>query len=205
MVYIIGIGPGTKDFLLPIAKKRIEESDCLIGAKRNLLLFQDLNKETMAIEGHFNKIIPYLKKHKEKKQIAILISGDPGLYSLLEKVSGSLKKEEYVVIPGISTLQLAFAKLGQSWYDTKIISLHGRKIDNLTCQIKPYNKVFLFTDANFPPHKIARHLLKEGLENRRAVVLENLSYPWEKITDTDLKGLSRMRGFGLCGMLIERR
>ena len=44
-IYIIGIGPGTEDYLLPIAKREIERADCLIGAKRLLSLFAELNKE----------------------------------------------------------------------------------------------------------------------------------------------------------------
>ena len=134
-----------------------------------------------------------------------MVTGDPGMYSLLDKISIDLKPNEYEVIPGISTMQLAFSKIGENWHDAKIISLHGREIDNLTGQIKPLNKVFLFTDSDFPPDKIAAHLLKEGLENRRAVVLENLSYPDEKIIDTDLRRLTKMHHRGLCAMIIETK
>src|SRR3989338_2233723 len=165
-VSIIGVGPGTQEYLLPIAKREIESADCLVGAKRFLSLFKGLCKEEVFIEGHFDEIIPYLKKYNNKKKIAVLVTGDPGMYSLLDKISIDLKPNEYEVIPGISTMQLAFSKIGENWHDAKIISLHGREIDNLTGQIKPLNKVFLFTDSDFPPDKIAAHLLKEGLENR---------------------------------------
>ena len=196
-VYIIGIGPGAEDYLLPIAKSRIAKCDCLIGARRLLALFRDFGKEEVCIEGHLGKVIPYIKKYKHKKRIAVLVSGDPGIYSLLGKLSKTLKPQEYVVIPGISTLQLAFAKIGESWNDAKIISLHGRKTDNLTSEIAACTKTFLFTDADFPPDMIAKRLLKDGLENRRAVILENLSYPNERIIDTDLRRLSRIKGWGL--------
>lgn len=202
-VYIIGIGPGSEDYLLPAARRQIERADCLIGARRLVSLFRRLAKEEVLIEGHFDEAVSYIKKHKDKKRIAVLVSGDPGMYSLLDKVSEVLKKEEYVVIPGISTVQLAFARLGEGWHDAKIISLHGRKIDNLAGEVKCAAKVFLLTAPDFPPDKIARRLLDEGLENRRAVVLENLSYPNERIVDTDLKRLSKMKGFGLCAMIIE--
>lgn len=203
-VSIIGTGPGTKDYLLPIAKREIEKADCLIGAKRLIALFRNLGKEDVLIAGHFDAAIDYIKKHRRKKKIAVLVSGDPGMYSFLESISKTLKKEEYVVIPGISTLQLAFAKIGESWHDAKVISLHGRKLNNLTQVVEGSRKLFLFTDRSFPAHKIAAQLLKDGLENRRAVVLENLSYLDERIVDTDLKHLSRMKKFGLCAMIIEK-
>ncbi len=219
---IIGIGPGTEDYLLPIARKEIENADCLVGAKRLLLLFTHLKKEKIYLEGHFKDAILYIKKNRAKKKIAVLVSGDPGLYSFLEQVKKSLKKQSYEVIPGISCLQVAFAKIGESWNDAKIISLHGRSLGNLACQVKASAKVFLLTDPCFPPDKIASYLLSRGTGNRRAVVFENLTYPHEKIVYTDLKKLNKMnhalaknkstdkaskggvKDFGLCVMLIKK-
>jgi len=203
-VYIIGIGSGTEDYLLPIARREIEASDCLIGGKRALGLFRDLHKEEIPLKGNFEKVIPYLLKEREKKKIAVLVSGDPGLYSFLGVLSRFLKRDEYVVIPGTSTLQIAFAKIGETWEDATIISLHGRKIDDLAERVKESSKVFLFTDSNFLPGTIAENLLKDGVENRRAIVFENLTYPNEKIVDTDLRQLSKMEGFGLCVMVIKK-
>lgn len=198
------MGPGTKDYLLPIAKRKIESADCLIGAKRLIGLFRHLGKEEVAIEGHFEEALEYIKKYKDKKKIALLVSGDPGIYSLSEKISCALNRNDYEVIPGISTLQLAFARIGKGWQDTKIISLHGRKVRNLAEQLKDCPKAFLFTDTHSPLNKIAQRLLEEGLENRRVVIFENLSYPNEKIVKSDLKRLSRTKSIaGLCAMIIE--
>ncbi len=204
-VYIIGAGPGQKDYILPVARPYIEKADCLIGAKRLLSLFHNHGKKEIIFDGHPDKVISYVKRFKNKERIVILVSGDPGMYSFLEKISQVFRKNEYAVIPGISSIQLAFARIGQSWFDAKVISLHGRKIDNFADKISPYPKVFLLTDASFSPDKIAAHLLKEGVENRRAVVLENLSYANEKILDTDLKHLAKKKGFGLCVMIIEAK
>ena len=52
-VYIIGIGSGTEDYLLPMARKEIESSDCLIGGRRALRLFQPLHKEEQIIGRKF--------------------------------------------------------------------------------------------------------------------------------------------------------
>lgn len=203
-VFVIGTGPGSKDYLLPAALKRIKKSDCIIGARRLLDLFKNLQKEEIPIENRFHKIIPYIKNHKDKKKIAVLVSGDTGLYSLLERISKELGRDEYEVIPGVSALQVAFARIGESWQGAKIISLHGRSVDELIESAKENSKLFIFTDPEFPPNEIALYLLKKGIENRRAIVLENISYPREKIVDTDLKHLSKMKGFGLCVMIIKK-
>lgn len=202
-VYIIGIGPGSIDYLLPVAKKEIERCDLLIGAKRLLLLFKHLGKETIPLEGNFDKIISYLDMRKEKK-IAFLVSGDPGLFSLLNRIAKVLNKEEYTVIPGISNISVAAARIGEMWQDFKIISIHGREIDNLAAQVKDNPKVALFTDLRYTPEKIAKRLLSQEITNRKVIVFENLTYPEERIVEVDLKTLNRMREFKLCLIFIMR-
>jgi cobalt-precorrin-7 (C5)-methyltransferase len=203
-VYIIGIGSGTEDYLLPVARKEIENSDCLIGGRRALRLFRPLHKEERLLEGSFERVIPFILEERERKKIAVLVSGDPGLYSFLGTISKVLKKEDYVVIPGVSAVQIAFARIGERWEDATLLSLHGRKMDDLAARVEGSKKTFLFTDPGFPPEEIAASLLEKGVENRRAIVMENLTYPDERIVDTDLKSLSRMKGFGLCVMIIKK-
>lgn len=202
-IYIVGIGAGTREYLLPVALKHIKAADCLIGVKRTLAEFKNLHKEEFPLECNLGKIIPFVKKEKDKKRIAILVSGDPCLYSFLDTISRKLKKGDYEVIPGISSMQVAFARIGESWQDALIISLHGRKItEKIIKEIKNGPKVFIFTDNHFTPNAIAALLLKKGVKNRRAVVFENLGYPKERIVDTTLKGLCLMNGFGFCVMII---
>ncbi len=203
-VYIIGAGPGSIDYLIPAARREIEKADCLIGAKRILSQFCYPDKKKKYLEGHFKEVSSYIKKNKGRERIVILVSGDPGLYSFLRQVQLILKKKEYAVIPGISTLQFAFARIGESWQDTKIISVHGRSPENLAEQIQASCKVFLLTDSKFSPQKVAAHLLKGRINNRRVVVFEHLTYPDERIIETDLRSLSKMRGFGLCVMIITK-
>ena len=202
-ICIIGVGPGTREYVVPVALKRIKDADCLIGARRVLDLFPEFKKEKICFDGRLSRVIPYLKKHREDKKIAVLVSGDPGLYSLAQTIAKQFNNNEYEVIPGISSLQIAFARIGESWQDVKIISLHGRKVNpKILSDIKNNPKVFIFTDTDFPPNALASFLLDKGIKKRRAVVLENLSYPDERIVDSDLKKLSRMKGFGLCVMVI---
>ena len=203
-VSIIGVGPGTVDYLLPIARKEVEKADCLIGASRILALFQYTSKKKILMEGHFKEAVSYIKKNKDRERIAVLVSGDPGFFSFLGLVEQALEKKDYVVIPGISTLQLAFARIGESWQDAKIISIHGKNLNNLEKAVRASGKVFLLTDLKFSPQNVAAYLLKRGIKNRKAVVFENLAYPNERIVETDLENISKVGGFGLCVMLIKK-
>lgn len=200
---ITGTGPGSREYLAPVAKKAIEKANCLIGARRVLEQFKHPKKEKVYFDGHIDRIIPFIKNNYKRKNIVVLVSGDAGLYSFLGKINRAFKKENYAVIPGISSLQLAFAKIGESWEDTKIISLHGRKFRNLTKEAKEPQKLFLLLDDKSSPDKAARYLLHKGIKNRKVIVFENLSYPEERIIETDLVKLASMRGFKMCVMILK--
>jgi len=203
-VYIVGIGSGTEDYLLPVAKKIILSSDILIGGKRQLSLFQELKKKKITLEGKFEEILRYIRRNKDQEKIAILVSGDPCLYSFLGWISRRMDVQDYEVIPGISSLQVAFARIKKTWENVLVISLHGRPIERLIPAMRSNKTLAIFTDYKNTPSKIASYLLGQGIKNRKVFIAENLTYPDEKILKTDLEKLSEGREFELCVMILEK-
>ncbi|ADO77659.1 precorrin-6y C5,15-methyltransferase (decarboxylating) subunit CbiE [Halanaerobium praevalens] len=182
-VYVLGIGPGNGDYLLKKSEKIIYQMDVLIGGQRALDLFPDLEVEKIKIKTPLKDIKNYILNNYQKQKIAVLVSGDPGLYSLLNYLRRELDARILEVIPGISALQLAAAKIKINWNDLQITSLHGK--DNkakLLQLLQKNNKVGFFTDNKFPPNKIAEYLLENGVNDQEIFVFENLSYQSEKIT-----------------------
>ncbi len=205
-VMIIGTGPWNKEYLIPFAKKEIEKSDCLIGSKRLLNEFKEYKKDKIILKTNYDEIISYIKKNKNEKKIAVLVSGDPCLFSFSNMLMKALNKNEYIIISGISSLQIAFARIGETWHNVKIISLHGNDInDSILKEINQNEKIFIFTDKKHSPDKIARNMIKFGIKNRKIFVFENLTYKNEKIINTDIPKLAKMRGFDLCVMIIMKK
>ena len=64
------------------------------------------------------------------RRVAVLVSGDPGLYSLAQNVVRRFGREHCEVVPAVSSVQVAFARLGLDWADARILSAHGRTPDN---------------------------------------------------------------------------
>jgi len=202
-INILGIGPGSRDYILNITEKKIKEADVLIGGQRALDLFADFNKKTLKITANLSKIRDYIKDNCRKEKIAVLVSGDPGLYSFLAYLKKYFPREDLEVIPGISAMQLAFARATMVWQDAKILSLHGKdNTEYLLKMLKKYEKVGFFTDYKFPPVEIAQYLLKNNIKGRRAIIFEDLSYPEEKIIDKSLEELSEVETGNLTVMVI---
>lgn len=201
-VYVLGMGPGSKEYILPITTKTIKACDVLIGGKRNLQYFEELNKETLYIGSNLGDLIQYTKENKECKKIAYLLSGDTGFYSMLNFLKKHFKKDELEVIPGISSYQYLTAKIGESWHDAYIGSLHGRTFDFIEV-VKKHEKVILLTDYKYTPKEIARLMVEQKIDGKIMFVGENLSYEHEKITKGKPKEIMDMPDFGMSVVVIK--
>lgn len=189
MLYVIGIGPGDPDYILPAALKTAAGCPVLVGGKRALALFPDGQQERFLVTGDLDGLRNFLQQRlREGKDVAVLVSGDPGFYSLLGFLRKNFSAEKLQVIPGISSLQLAFARAGLAWQQAELSSVHGRSITEVNPD--PGALLGLLTGKDNPPRKIAAHLLAQG-PNRRVLLANNLSYPDELCFETDLQTLTR--------------
>ncbi|QXM05651.1 precorrin-6y C5,15-methyltransferase (decarboxylating) subunit CbiE [Crassaminicella indica] len=201
-VYVLGMGPGSKEYILPVTTAIIKSCDVLIGGKRNLQYFEHLNKETFYIGSNLDKLIKYTKENRYDKKIAYLLSGDTGFYSMLNFLKKHFRTSELEVIPGISSYQYLAAKIKESWHDAFIGSLHGRTFDFIET-IKKHKKVILLTDYKYSPKEIARKLVENKISGKLMVIGENLSYDHEKITKGKPEEIINMPDFGMSVVVIK--
>lgn len=181
-IKVVGIGPGHVDYILPVAYRAVEEADILVGARRHLDIFEPYKKETICYQNHLEEMMQKLDDLRKNKKIVVLVSGDPGFYSLLDYIQRRINKDELEVIPGISSFQYFFSRLNRSYKAYQLLSLHGRNID-----IKNYlltsGGVFLLTDYTHTPSEIAKILINDGFKDYKMAVGESLSYPEERIIE----------------------
>lgn len=142
-VNLVGIGMGSKGTLTEEVRRIIAESDVLIGATRMLEGFREKKKCCYA-EYLPEKIRAILDEQEEKTRCTVLFSGDTGFYSGAKKLADILKKDGYEVqiFPGISSVIYLAARVGKSWEDAKIISMHGRS-QNFIYAVANHEKTFL--------------------------------------------------------------
>ena len=203
-LHIIGVGPGAKEFVHPATGKIIQESDVIIGGKRNLELFSELNKEQIIIGNNLEQICEYITLNAERKKIAVLATGDPGLYSIMQFLNSRLKNIEIEVLPGISSLQYLCCKLKMNWDDIHITSLHGREWNDLPSIINNSKKLAIFAGGEFTPNKVCKRLADGEIGNVIITVGENLSYPDERVIRGTPEELADMHFGSLSIMIVER-
>ncbi|MDA3129697.1 precorrin-6y C5,15-methyltransferase (decarboxylating) subunit CbiE [Aliibacillus thermotolerans] len=173
---VIGVGEDGRANLLPIYEKWIQRSERLVGGKRLLSFFPEYKGEKMVLEGGLKQTIVRLAQ--DPKETVLLASGDPLFYGIGSYVAKKLENVE--IYPALSSIQLAFARMKESWQDAYFVSVHGRSMKGLAQKINGRKKVCLLTDEENTPAAIAQYLLDFEMEEYTLFIAENVGGEKEK-------------------------
>ncbi|MGD9568409.1 MAG: precorrin-3B C(17)-methyltransferase [Sedimentibacter sp.] len=150
MIYVVGIGPGSQETMTYEALHAIEKSDVIVGYKTYIDLVRDLIKEKQVIANGMKQEIDRVKKaieiSKTGKTVAVISSGDAGVYGMAGLVLELSENEEVRIIVGVTASTAAAAVLGAPlMHDFCHISLS----DILTPIDLIYKRVDLASDGDF--------------------------------------------------------
>ena len=194
-ICLAGIGMGSKDGQTQEVQHAIETADILLGAERMIERYSaKIEKRPYYMT---EQILPYLEQlqkkgitaQKDSLQITVLFSGDTGFYSgcrklymaLQEAVATGALNAEVRILPGISSVVTLAARVGESYEDAAILSMHGKKLNRLSATVENHEKVFLLTSGSEDIRKIGRLLAEAGMTDCEVIVGYQMSYPEESI------------------------
>ena len=207
-IYIVGIGPGSGEYLTKIAVDTVKKSDYTVGSTRAIELFDNVkNKLAFNVKDLVEKLEKGVELAIDGNTVAILSTGDPGFSGVLNTVlricnEKGFSSSDVEVIPGISSLQLAAARNHIQWDNANVMTFHGR--ENIAEILEVINNGK--TTIALPSRKVkdmAQFLLDNGVdENRKVAVCERLSYSNEKIVETSLKNIANSEFTYMCIMII---
>lgn len=170
---IVGVGAGP-NLLTQEAISAIESAGIIFGSRRAI----ELAKEYIKCDAH--EIRDFTLRSLPRDAV-VLSTGDPMLSGL-----GKFAKKGDVVVPGISSLQLACSYLRLDIEGLAVITAHSRNIDfaknRVISEMHEGKNVFLLPDPAFGVNELASLLKQEGLL-RKIWVFERLGYPDESISE----------------------
>ncbi len=203
-IYIIGVAPDGVATLPPQACDLINGAEIIMGSQRLLDMFPSLTGEKIAIRNNLAEVTGLINRNLGDKRIVVLASGDPNFYGIAGYLTGKLGKDMVDIIPNVSSMQVAFARIKESWEDAALVSVHSRPIEDIVETVRSNHKVGIFTDDEHTPAAVARVLLEHGVDGYRAYVCQNLGSQDEKVVVTDLRGLGEIE-FSPLNVLILLR
>lgn len=179
---IIGMGLSPDD-LTARQQSAIEAADILVGGQRLIDHFSHLDCQRRPIDKDLKGLGNFLQEKMPGHRIVVLTSGDPLFYGIGAFLVRRLGAEQVHILPNVSAVAAAFARLGEPWQDVRVVSLHGRhRTGELLRQLANGNTVAVYTDPAHGPAWLAGLLVDYGLADIGMVVLEQLGMPDERIT-----------------------
>ena len=186
-VTILGLGPGDEGFMTQDVRAFLACCDAIIGAKS--VVDGLAADKPVFYEYDPEKVKEVLESHPEFKEVALVMRGDVGFYSGAKKLLQAFPDAR--LLPGMPSPVVFAAKLGVSWDDAALISLHGRN-SNLLQTVSKNRKTFALSGGDNTAEKVIDKLCEYKMQVK-VTVGTRLSYPDEKLfvgTPQELKGQS---------------
>ena len=202
--YIIGVGDDGAAGLTATANQLIEQAEILIGSRQTLAVARQEQAERIEVETDFDRLIQAIAANAERRMV-ILASGDPLFYGTARFLCDRFGKDRFEVVPHVSSMQLAFARVKESWDEAYLTNLATQKFERVIERIRSAEKVGLFTTEACPPAQVARLLLERRIDYFHAYVCENLGSPDERVTQGDLADLIGLEFSPLNVMILVRK
>ena len=185
-IILSGIGMGNTDGMTREAYHAFEEAEVIFGAERML---ENLPGKGIKVPYYrANDIISYLIEHPQYTKVAAAFSGDSSFYSGAQSMKKALEeanekgilKSETTILPGISSVSALAARLGVSWNDAVLASIHGRRT-NVVNLVRKNTKVFLLLSGKNDFEMLVNKFREAGINHVKISAGYRLSYPDEKL------------------------
>ena len=202
-VQIVGIGDDGLDGMTGQARRLLEEAEVLVGPDSCASLLPDSLRGRLETAANLEELVEQIEAAAGRR-VVVLASGDPLFYGTARYVCSRLGKDRFEVVPHVSSMQLAFARVKESWEDAFLANLAGQSIERIIDRIRTSETAGLFTSDQWPPAAVARSLLENGIDAFQAYVCENLGSPDERVTQGSLADIARESFAPLNVMILVR-
>jgi len=186
-IFVIGAGVEGQEGFGQRSLELIQKADLLVGGERQLRLFPEFAGETLAIGSNVGAAIERLQK--ATGNVVVLASGDPLFFGIGRTLLRNFPPSKLEFLPNVTSVQYAFAKIGEAWDDAIFVSAHGRGLQGAVDRIVANDKAAILTDEVNTPRAIAAEMMRRGRDGYSAWLCENLGGADERILETDVKGL----------------
>ena len=202
---VIGIGPDGTAGLSSRTREVLAAAELVFGSDAALRLLPELAAERVPIGADLPVAVEKLRANLGGKRIAVVAVGDPLFYGTARYLCEKVGPEHFEVVPHVSSMQLAFARVKETWEEAYLTDLAARPLDDVLDKVRTAETVGLFTTEAANPTRVARELLARGIDYFTAWVCENLGGKDERITRGELTDIREMKFDPLNILILKRK
>ena len=203
-IHIVGMGDDGLDGLTGQARQLIENAGILVGNQALLDKAAGVNAEKIVSSGTLEKLKQQILDLPDQPTV-LLAGGDPLFYGIARFLTETFGKDRFEVVPHVSSMQLAFARVKESWDDAYLSNLANQPLDRVVDTIRTAERVGLFTTEAISPSVVAAALLDRRIDYFTVYVCENLGTRDETVTQGELKSIAEQNFGPMNVMVLVRR
>lgn len=177
---IVGIGEEGLAGLGDEARRAIAEAVVLFGGKRHLALTPVRPGQERIQWPHPFATAYELLLQRRGTPVCVLASGDPMWFGIGGSLGQRLAAEEMRVLPAVSSISLAAARMGWALQEVRVLPAHGRPIDAVRLHLGQGVRLLLLSADGQTPNRLAALLDTSGYGESRLWVFERLGGPAER-------------------------
>ncbi|GAA4599585.1 precorrin-6y C5,15-methyltransferase (decarboxylating) subunit CbiE [Planotetraspora phitsanulokensis] len=183
MITVVGIGADGWAGLSPASREAVESAEVLIGGSRQLDLIPDVPAERITWPSPLMPALPGLMEAHAARAVCVLASGDPMFFGVGSTLVRLLGPERLRVLPHLSSLSLACARLGWPVEQVEVVSLLGRPLAAVSAAVSPGRRVLVLSADGDGPAQVAALLTARGYGASGMTVLSDLGAKAESRQD----------------------
>jgi precorrin-6Y C5,15-methyltransferase (decarboxylating) len=182
---VIGVGADGWAGLSDAARSIVLDAEMVLGAPRQLSLLPAVpGQQRTEWPSPLRSALPAVLERCAGLRVTALASGDPMFSGIGTTLVNVLGAQQVTVIPAVSSVTLAEARLGWSADSTAVISVVGRDAHAVLRELAPGRRVLVLSADERTPAQLAALLVERGYGASAMVVFGDLGAETETRLDT---------------------
>ncbi|MCW2830542.1 MAG: cobalamin biosynthesis bifunctional protein CbiET [Aeromicrobium sp.] len=183
-VTVVGIGADGWAGLSGAAREIIDGAPVVLGGARHLAMLPDTPEQIReAWPSPFLEGLPPLLERFAGYEVVVIASGDPLVSGVGSTLVDLLGREAVTVVPTLSSVALARARMRWSAESTEVVTLVGRDPHLVTRSLAPGLRLLVLSSDGSTPHEVAALLTVAGYGASPMTVLADLGADAESRAD----------------------
>lgn len=182
-ITVVGIGADGWAGLPSSARALVEQADVVLGGERHLALVPDVDGQLREPWPRPLSALPGVLPGYAGRRVIALASGDPLVSGIGTTLIRILGRDAVTVVPAVSSVALARARMGWSAEESTVVSLVGRDPAAIRSECAPGRRLLVLSSDETTPYVVAEHVLAVGYGRSRITVLGDLGSDQESRTE----------------------
>jgi precorrin-6Y C5,15-methyltransferase (decarboxylating) len=202
-ITVVGIGADGWAGLSEQARAEITGADVLFGGPRQLDLVPSADAEKVSWPSPLLPALDSLVTTRSGQRICVLASGDPMLSGIGTTLVRRFGADRVRVLPALSSVTLARARMGWSAEETEVVSVVGRGVHRVARAFAPGRRILVLSEGANTPAELAEILVTAGYAASPLTVLEELGGPEEQVVSGTAGDWAHSPGSALNVVAVE--